>query len=347
MRLAGKRNSCGRVVLATSLVATTACAGSEAGDEAGFGDNTSRGIEDGGSHGTRASDTEDEAASSSSEAPTTSGASTGETKFDLGSPSTTGDDPSCNPDLIPDTLAFSFVDSYDLQIDTLQAGVYDSTRDQVVVFSFYGEGRILDTDGTITDTIEAPPEALPSLDGGAYDLASDLILLVNQDCDLVEVDPETFAANTVIPLGQQHGVSVCAGLAIDPMSNLYLTSYGTDELVVLDRSGQNELFRVDMAAIGMTGFDGIAEIAGSENFLVNSTTQQTAAIIAADGTLVAGPGAVGDMPIMGGGEVGQPDSMLTICRNGHTWVCDAYETTCSDFAPSDGDKTACGCLIAG
>ncbi|KIG19435.1 hypothetical protein DB30_02716 [Enhygromyxa salina] len=253
----------------------------------------------------------------------------------------------CDPDQIPDTNGFTFVKTIELGIDTLQAGFYDSTRDRVVVFSYFGEGRVLDIQGNILEQVQAPPEALPKLDGGAYDLASDLALLINQDCDLVEVDPETFATHAVIPLGMAHNMSICAGLAIDPMSNLYIASHGTDELVVLDRSGQVEQFRVDMLGIGMPGFDGIAEIAGSENFLINSTTNLTAAIIAADGSLIAGPGLVGDAPIMGGGAVGQPDSMLTICTNGHTWVCDAYETSCSDFAPDDGDKMACGCLVVG
>lgn len=270
----------------------------------------------------------------------------GDIKFDQGMPDDVGGG-SCDPDMIPDTLGFSFVKTIDLGIDTLQAGFYDSTRDRVVVFSFYGEGRVLDIDGNILNQIQAPAEALPKLDGGAYDLAADVGLLINQDCDLVEVDPETFATQAVIPLGLAHNMSICAGLAIDPMSNLYIASHGTDELVVLDRSGQVEQLRVDMLGIGMPGFDGIAEIAGSENFLINSTTNLTAAIIAADGSLVAGPGLVGEMPIMGGGAVGQPDSMLTICTNGHTWVCDAYETSCSDFAPTDGDKMACGCLFVG
>jgi hypothetical protein len=289
----------------------------------------------------------DSTSTSESDGTTTDSDSTdGSIKFDQGSPQDV-EGGSCDPELIPDTLGFSFVKSIELGIDTLQAGYYDSTRDRVVVFSFYGEGRVLDIDGNILDQIQAPPEALPKLDGGAYDLASDLALLINQDCDLVEVNPETFATESVTPLGLAHGMSVCAGLAIDPMSNLYIASHGTDELVVLDRSGQVEQLRVDMLGIGMPGFDGIAEIAGSDNFLINSTTNLTAAIIGADGSLIAGPGLVGDMPIMGGGGVGQPDSMLTICTNGHTWVCDAYETTCSDFAPSDGDKIACGCLVVG
>lgn len=294
---------------------------------------------------------ESSATSDTSQTSTSTGngadATTGSIKFDQGDPGDTGVAPGCDPDLIPDTTAFAFVASYELGIDTLQAGLYDSQRQHVVVFSFYGEGKILDLDGTILASIAAPPEALPSLDGGAYDAAADLILLVTQDCDLIEVDPETFAAVSVTPLGAAHAMSICAGIAIDPQSNLYIASFGTNELVVTDRAGAVELRRVDMLAIGLPGFDGIAEIAGSENFLVNSTSDLTAAVIAADGTLVAGPGAIGVSPIMGGGAVGQPDAMLTICDNGHTWVCDAYETTCSDFAPSDGDKIACGCLVAG
>lgn len=286
-----------------------------------------------------------ESASDDSESASDDSDSSGAIKLDQGTLDL-GDNPSCDPELIPDTTEFTFVKSIELGIDTLQAGFYDGTRDRVVVFSFFGEGRVLDVDGTILANVQAPAEALPALDGGAYDFGSDIGLLINQACDLVEIDPETFTTLSVTPLAAAHGMSVCAGLAIDPFANLYIASYGTDELVVVDRTGSVEVRRVDMLAIGMSGFDGIAEIAGSDNFLVNSTTQLTAAIITAEGQLVAGPGPVGVSPIMGGGAVGQPDSMLTICNNGHTWVCDAYETTCSDFAPSDGDKQACDCLVA-
>lgn len=328
------------------LLATTwssiACTSAPSAEDTGATGLISAGS--GSSSGTTTADST--SASASSGAALDSGSSGEDVKFDQGLPSDLAGG-SCEPDQIPDTLGFSFVKSIELGIDTLQAGYYDSTRDRVVVFSFFGEGRVLDIDGNILEQIQAPPEALPALDGGAYDLASDLALLVTQDCDLIEVDPVTFAAVAVIPLGLIHGMSVCAGLAIDPMSNLYISSFGTNELVVLDRSGQVQQQRVDMLAIGMPGVDGIAEIAGSDNFLINSTVDLTAAIIGADGSLLVGPGLVGDAPIMGGGAVGQPDSMLTICTNGHTWVCDAYETTCSDFAPSDGDKIACGCLVAG
>jgi hypothetical protein len=302
--------------------------GESDGAGAGEGDGDGEGEDDNGSEG----ESEDEG-------------SEDRVKFDLQVPDLGVQ--ACDPAQIPDTTAFTFVKTIPLGIGTLQAGFYDSTRDRVAVFSFYGQGRLVAVDGTVLGEIQAPPEALPSLDGAAYDLANDKALLITQSCKLVEVNPETFAAESVTLLGAAHGVSICAGLAIDPKSNLYVASYGTNELVVLDRSGETELRRTNLLGIGMAGIDGIAEIAGSANFLINSTTQGTAAIITAQGELIAGPGAVGDTPIMGGGLVGKPDSMLTICTNGHTWVCAEYGTTCSDFAPSDGDKQACGCLTAG
>ncbi len=255
-------------------------------------------------------------------------------------------DEDCDPDQIPDTLEFTYVKSIPLGVSTLQAGFYDSTRDRVAVFSFFGEGKLLDLDGNILADQPAPPEALPSLDGAAYDLGSDLALFLRQSCDLVEVDPDSFAAVNTIPLGAAHGMSICAGLAIDPLGNLYVASYGTNELVVLDRTGQLEIFRVNLLEFGFGGIDGIAEIAGSDNFLITSSTVNTAAIIDAFGQLVAGPAPIGELPVTGAALMSSPDSMLTICRNGHTWICEEYSSSCLDFAPSDGDKAACDCLVA-
>jgi hypothetical protein len=227
-------------------------------------------------------------------------------------------------------------------VSTLQAGYYDNNRQEVTVFSFFGQGKRLDVDGNILGDVQAPPEALPKLDGAAYDTVADVGLLINQDCVLVEVDPETMGALKVTQLG--FGMSICAGLAIDAQRNLYIASYGTKELVVLDRDGAKEILR--KSVVGMPNIDGIAEIAGSDNFLINDTVTLTAAIVDPSGQILVPGGAVGSAPpLTGGGPVPQPDSMLTICLNGHTWVCDAYGTKCSDFAPSDGDKEACGCLI--
>ena len=247
----------------------------------------------------------------------------------------------CNPDDIPDTVGFVYQKTIEIGVDTLQAGYYDNNRDVVTVFSFHGEGRKLDIDGNILETITAPPEALPSLDGAAYDTEADLGLLITQGCMLVEIDPETITTVSMNQLG--HGMSVCAGLAIDDERNLYIASHGTNELVVLSRDTQTVLHRVVIA--GYTCFDGIAEIAGSDNFLINDTTLRHSQIIDPSGTTVVASAPVGMPPLEGGGPFDQPDSMLTICRNGHTWVCEAYGTVCLDYAPADGDKEACGCLI--
>ena len=231
---------------------------------------------------------------------------------------------------MPDTTEFVFSKAIEIGVSTLQAGYYDNNRQEVTVLSFFGKGKRLDVDGNILGDVAAPPEALPRLDGAAYDTLADVGLLINQDCVLVEVDPETMAAVKVTQLGFQ--MSICAGLAIDAARNLYIASYGTKELVVLDRDATEVILRTT--------------IAGSDNFLVNDTVTLTAAIIDPKGGVLVPSGAVGSAPpLTGGGPVPQPDSMLTICLNGHTWVCDAYGTKCSDFAPSDGDKEACGCLI--
>ena len=49
---------------------------------------------------------------------------------------------------------------------------------------------------------------------------------------------------------------------------------------------------------------------------------------------------IGGMPML-------PDAVLTICGNGHAWVCEAYDATCFDYAPDDGDKNACECILPG
>ena len=271
-----------------------------------------------------------------------SGASSGSTSGDSSTGGTTGGLPPCDPIAVPDTTEFVFSKAIEIGVSTLQAGYYDNNRQEVTVLSFYGKGKRLDVDGNILGDVEAPAEALPRLDGAAYDTLADVGLLINQDCVLVEVDPETMAAVKVTQLGFQ--MSICAGLAIDATRNLYIASYGTKELVVLDRDATEVILRTTIA--GMPNLDGIAEIAGSDNFLVNDTVTLTAAIIDPKGGVLVPSGAVGSAPpLTGGGPVPQPDSMLTICLNGHTWVCDAYGTKCSDFAPSDGDKEACGCLI--
>jgi hypothetical protein len=274
---------------------------------------------------------------------TTTGEST------TGSESTTGEFV-CDPNMVADTLAFTYAKKFDTGIPDkiLQASYYNTVADEVMIMSFNGQARRFTVDGTaIGDVFMVPAEALPQLDGATFDPVLERGLLINQGCVLVEVEPQTLAVISAQPLG--FGMSVCAGLALGLDGNLYIASYGTNEMVVLTRDGLTEVRRVDMGTIPLTGFDGLALIAGSENFLVMSTSPATeAAIIDPLGGVIQPTTALGQAsPPMIGGMPMLPDAVLTICGNGHAWVCEAYEATCFDYAPDDGDKNACECIIPG
>jgi len=313
------------------------------GVEQGSGDSTSSG----GSSSDAGGETTTDESGSTTAAMDSSGSATGPNGvFDVGA----GDVPDaldCDPDRIPDTMSFSLDQTIDVGVSTLQAAYYDTVRDEVTVLSFYGQGKVFDTAGNELRDVVVPSEALPSLDGGAYDAARDLALLVRQDCTLVEVDPATMTAVRSVPLGAMHSMSICAGVAIAPNGDLYLASYGTNEVVVVASSDFSFVLRENLATVGLPGVDGIAEIAGSDNFLVNSTSTAQAMIIDAAAQVVVPASPFGSPPLEGIAAGGTLDSMVTICGNGHTWLCDEYGLTCSDFAPEDGDKESCGCLVAG
>lgn len=284
---------------------------------------------------------------------TSAGATTDASTGPIGSttaPDTTTGGAVCDPQAVPDTKAFTFVKKFDTGIPdkVLQASFYNGDADEVMIMSFSGKARRFTTDGAPKgDVFDVPAEALPQLDGATYDPISKRGLLINQSCVLVETDPVTLAP---LEPAQQlgFGMSVCAGLALGLDNTLYIASYGTNELVVLSRDGLQEVRRVNMPqVVGLTGFDGIALIAGSENFLVMSTAPDTrAAIIDPMGNPVVPTAKLGlaDPPMIGGMPM-LPDAVLTLCGNGHAWLCEAYDATCFDFAPDDGDKNACPCLI--
>ncbi len=256
----------------------------------------------------------------------------------------------CDPNMVADTLAFTYVKKFDTGIPDkiLQASYYNTVADEVMIMSYNGQARRFTVDGTaIGDVFMVPAEALPSLDGATFDPVLERGLLINQSCVLVEVEPQTLAVIGAQQLG--FGMSICAGLALGLDGNLYIASYGTNEMVVLTRDGLTEVRRVDMGTIPLTGFDGLALIAGSENFLVMSTSPATeAAIIDPFGGVVQPTTALGQAsPPMIGGMPMLPDAVLTICGNGHAWVCEAYDATCFDYAPDDGDKNACECILPG
>ncbi len=255
----------------------------------------------------------------------------------------------CDPNQVEDTKAFTYVSQFDTGIPdaVLQASYYNSDADEVMIMSFSGKARRFKVDGTpLGDVFDVPPEALPKLDGATYDPVTKVGLLINQDCVLNEVEPKTLAIQKTQPLG--FGMSICAGLALGLDNNLYIASYGTDEMVTISRDGLQEIGRVNVVQVaGLDGFDGIALIAGSENFLIMSTSPTTkAAIITPAGGVVVASSDLGQAaPPMIGGMPDLPDAVLTLCGNGHAWVCEAYKATCFDYAPEDGDKNACACLI--
>ncbi|MCB9565697.1 MAG: hypothetical protein H6710_00445 [Myxococcales bacterium] len=334
--------------LSTSGAPTTSGAGSTASSDTGSGGGSSSG---GGTSstggGSTAAESEGTGTSSTSAATASTGADTsgGVTDTDTD----TGVDPGkCMIADVEDTLAFNYVKTIDLvDIDTIQASFYNIAAKEIVFFSFYGEGRRFTIDGEPIGDVMAPPEALPSLDGGSYDQVNEVALLVNQGCRLVEADPITLETLKAIQLDTvKFKIGVCAGVAIGVDGDMYVISWQTEEMVKMTRDGQTELGRVDLAALGLSRPDGVSLIAGSENFLVLSSTNQQAAILAPDGTIVVPPGPVGKaVPPFKGGGIPNSDASLTVCGNGHAWLCEEYGTHCHDFAPEDGDKDACACTI--
>jgi hypothetical protein len=276
----------------------------------------------------------------------TSGSTTGSTTTDGTSGGFT-----CDPNQVEDTVAFTYVSQFDTGIPdmVLQASYYNSDADEVMIMSFSGKARRFKVDGTaLGDVFDVPAQALPKLDGATYDPLGKVGLLINQDCVLTEVDAQTLAVIKSQPLG--FGMSVCAGLALGLDNNLYIASYGTDEMVSITRDGLSEVGRLNVLQLaGIDGFDGLALIAGSENFLIMSTSPTTkAAIITPAGGVVVPASDLGQaVPPMIGGMPMLPDAVLTLCGNGHAWVCEAYNATCFDYAPADGDKNACACLVPG
>jgi len=255
----------------------------------------------------------------------------------------------CDLGQVPDTLGFTFSKKFDTGIPdaVLQATYYNSAADEVMVMSFSGKARRFDLDGgALSDVFDVPPEAQPKLDGATYDPALGRALLITQGCVLTEVEPQTLAVIESKPLG--FDMSICAGLALGLDNNLYIASYGTDEMVVLSRDGSEEIRRIDMIdKVGLKGLDGVTLIAGSENFLVMSTSPAAvSAIIDGFGNVVVpvAPIGLGEAPLSGGMPE-LPDAVLTICGNGHAWLCEANKSTCFDYVPEDGDKNACSCLI--
>ncbi|MEZ4448984.1 MAG: hypothetical protein R3B09_05830 [Nannocystaceae bacterium] len=329
---------------ASTGVDPTASTGEETTSTTGPGSTTSTGetMTTGEASGTTVEDTS-----------TTDGVSTGtdtdtDTDTDTSSGTDTEDPGACMIADVEDTLSFTYVKTIDLvDINTIQASYYNIKDQEIVFFSYYGKGRRFSIDGQALGDVTAPAEALPKLDGASYDQVSEVALLLTQDCRLVEADPVTLQTLKTIQLDTvKFKIGVCAGVAIGVDGDMYVISWQTEEMVKMSRDGQTELGRVDLAALDLSRPDGISLIAGSENFLVLSSQKQQAAILTPKGAIVVPPGPVGkDVPPFKGGMIPNSDASLTVCGNGHAWLCEEYGTHCHDFAPEGGDKDACACTI--
>lgn len=341
-------------VTATATGSTSSTTGMNTASGGDSGGETSTGPSTGSSEDTEGSTTAEDSttASSSTTDAATDGSTdglttTGEMTTEGSTSSSTGDD-MCFVADVEDTLGFTYSKSIDLaDINTIQASYYNLDASEIVFLSFTGQGRRFTIDGAPLGDVQAPPEALPQLDGATYDQVNKVALLITQGCKVVEADPVTLATMKVIDLdAAEFMIGVCAGVAIGVDGNMYVISWQTREMVTLTRDGQTLLDRVDLLALDLDRPDGISLIAGSENFLVLSSTKQQAAILSAGGEIIVPPGAVGeDVPPLMGGMVPNSDAILTVCGNGHAWVCDEYGTKCHDYVPDDGDKDACACTI--
>ena len=281
---------------------------------------------------------------------TTGDPTTGTTGDPTGDP-TTGDpnDPqSCDLDTVEDKTYFTFSKKFPtgMKSKQTQASFYNSYANEVVLLTFDGEARRYDTDGTpLAPPFQVPAEALPALDGATYDAKLTRALLINQGCTLVEADPVTLAVHSVKKLG--FGLDVCAGIAIGADNNLYIASDMTQEIVVLDRNATKEIRRIkNLDTLGIDGPDGIALIAGSENFIVIGTNGVVGAVGVMDplGNFVV-PGAdIGPGSAFDGAPPNLPDAVLTLCHRSVAWLCDAFDGTCSEYVPTNGVIDACGCI---
>ncbi|MBI5516013.1 MAG: hypothetical protein HY909_19680 [Deltaproteobacteria bacterium] len=225
----------------------------------------------------------------------------------------------------------------------VEASYFDSERGHVAVFNPSGAGRFLRTDGTLLRTVSAPSTGF--LDAAAYDTIGHRALFLTQDCTLTEANPETLTMTATRRLG--HGMSICAGLGVGRDNNLYIASYGTNEVVVLDRTGATLVRRIALASFRFSGIDGLAYIPGSDNILVASSTGAGAAVISPTGAVVIAPGAIGAARPLQGTTISVPDGLTSLCANGHVWLCEAYSPQCYDFQQTTGDRSTCGCHETG
>lgn len=334
----------------TSATATTTTTTTTTGATATSGPDSSgsAGVSEGSSTGPPTTG----ASTGTSEGPTssTSGGPTSSTSSGPGSSSGSSSGGFvCDPNAVPDVLQFNYVRTVDIG-SRIQASFYNIDAQEMVFLTYEGKGKRVALDGTILGDVTAPPEVSQVLDGATYDQVKGIGLLVDQECDLAEVDAASLAFLTNNNIGAKFGLDICSGLAIGLDGHLYITSTNTEEVVVVTRDLQTEVRRFKVDDDGLTNVDGISLIAGSENFLVLSTYDLKSAIFTPTGEVVVPASTIGGPapPLVGGDMPEIPDAVLTVCGNGHAWICEGLEKVgCYEYAPEGGDSDSCPCTIPG
>lgn len=261
---------------------------------------------------------------------------------------TTGD--VCMVEDVPDNTEFSYQKTVDIGLQDIQASYYNIAAGELVFFAYTGPGKRVALDGTVLGDVTAPPQVSNTLDGATYDQVNGTALLLDQKCNFAEVDPVTIDVLKLDKIDDvKFQIVTCGGLALGLDGHLYIASSQTDEIVVITRDLQTLVRRFKVDDDGLTNIDGISLIAGSENFLLLSTFDNQAAIIDPFGDIIVPTSTIGeaDPPLIGGDMPMIPDASLTVCVNGHVWVCEGlkeFKDGCYVYVP-EVEADSCPCVL--
>ena len=273
------------------------------------------------------------------------GSSTGDTST---GDSTTGD-PVCVDEVAQTfTPTGKVLDMSELGGSFIQGSWYDPVAARICFVVGNGDGLCFTPAGDKLAAIKAPSAPNGgSIDGAIYDAAKNVVLILQQGCLVTEADPATLKPLAQLQLdAQKLDLQTCAAIALTPDNDLYIASYLNSDIVTVSRDGQTELARFDTGDAGVPGPDGLNVISGSGDLLVVSTAgnARPAAIFSKTGDVIVAAAEAGSAsPPLKGGTLVLPDDTLTLCENGHVWVCD-QAPNCSEYMPEGGDKNICGCF---
>ena len=304
--------------------------------------------------GTDTTDTQTTGPVSATDTSTTTGdTSTGDPSSTSTSDTSTGDtttgDPVCIEEVAQTfTPTGKVLDMSELGGSFIQGSWYDPVADRICFMIYNGDGLCFTPAGDKLAAIKAPSAPNGgSIDGAIYDAAKNVVLILQQGCMITEADPATLKPLAQIQLdAQKLDLQTCAAIGLTPDNDLYIGSYLNSDIVTVSRDGQTELARFDTGGAGVPGPDGLNVISGSGDLLVVGTfsAPHPAAIFSKTGdVIVAASEAGGASPPIKGGTLVLPDDTLTLCENGHVWVCD-QAPNCTEYMPEGGDKNICGCF---